>query len=224
MQRDARRQGVHRSGEGEPAGPSPRRRTGPTPNSWDAETRTNREGAGDPGGRFRRTDTHAHPVENHLRRSCRHRPVRRRGAVFDRHCRARRPLGTTATVIGDDEVSTSATRAFWIENRTSEGMTVYGLKGAGDVLLPEDSLPEQVHRARADPPSRGDQRILLQRRPPGRGQLDRRQAAVDRSAGGPRVLSPGQVGRAMTEPVRSRIPAALTPFPPSPTTWERDWC
>ena len=53
-----------------------------------------------------------------------------------------RPLGTTATVIGDDEVSTSATRAFWIENRTSEGMTVYGLKGAGDVLLPEDSLPE----------------------------------------------------------------------------------
>ena len=34
-----------------------------------------------------------------------------------------RPLGTTATVIGDDEVSTSATRAFWIENRTSEGMT-----------------------------------------------------------------------------------------------------
>ena len=38
-----------------------------------------------------------------------------------------RPLGTTATVIGD-EVSTSATRAFWIENRTSEGMTVYGLK------------------------------------------------------------------------------------------------
>ena len=53
-----------------------------------------------------------------------------------------RPLGTTATVIGDDEVSTSATRAFWIENRTSEGMTVYGLAGAGDVLLPEDSLPE----------------------------------------------------------------------------------
>ena len=36
-----------------------------------------------------------------------------------------RPLGATATVIGD-EVSTSATRAFWIENRTSEGMTVYG--------------------------------------------------------------------------------------------------
>ena len=34
-----------------------------------------------------------------------------------------RPLGATATVIGVDEVSTSATRAFWIENRTSEGMT-----------------------------------------------------------------------------------------------------
>ena len=53
-----------------------------------------------------------------------------------------RPLGSTATVIGEDEVSTSATRAFWIENRTSEGMTVYGLAGAGDVLLPEDSLPD----------------------------------------------------------------------------------
>ena len=53
-----------------------------------------------------------------------------------------RPLGATATVIGVDEVSTSATRAFWIENRTSEGITVYGLAGAGDVLLPEDSLPE----------------------------------------------------------------------------------
>ena len=53
-----------------------------------------------------------------------------------------RPLGATATVIGEDEVSTSATRAFWIENRTSEGMTVYGLAGAGDVLLPDDSLPD----------------------------------------------------------------------------------
>ena len=42
------------------------------------------------------------------------------GLSVDRHAAPAKPLGATATVIGD-EVSTSATRAFWIENRTSRG-------------------------------------------------------------------------------------------------------
>ena len=134
-----------------------------------------------------------------------------------------RPLGTTATVIGDDDVSTSATRAFWIENRTSEGMTVYGLKGAGDVLLPEDSLPENRYI--------GPGQTLRVEVTSGYFSNGGHQVEVSlmgdkvrwRAARIPRVL-PGQVGRVMTESDRSRMTAAPTPSRGSPTTRERDWC
>jgi hypothetical protein len=55
-----------------------------------------------------------------------------------------RPMGVTATVIGDDEVSASSTRAFWIENRTSERLTLVGVAAVNGELLPEDSWPENA--------------------------------------------------------------------------------
>jgi hypothetical protein len=57
------------------------------------------------------------------------------------HAAPSRPLGVTATVIGDDEVSTSASRAFWIENRTSERLTLARFEGAGEPLRADDSFP-----------------------------------------------------------------------------------
>jgi len=134
-----------------------------------------------------------------------------------------RPLGT-ATVIEDDDVSTSATRAFWIENRTSEGMTVYGLKGAGDVLLPEDSLPENRYI--------GPGQTLRVEVTSGYFSNGGHQVEVSLMGdkvryGAPRefpAFSPGQVGRVMTESGRSRMTAAPKPSRGSPTTRERDWC
>jgi hypothetical protein len=51
-------------------------------------------------------------------------------------------LAVSAPVTGDEELSTASTRAFWIENRTSERMTVVGVAGVDGDLLPEDSWPD----------------------------------------------------------------------------------
>jgi len=51
-------------------------------------------------------------------------------------------FGASASANGDDEMSTASTRAFWIENRTSEQLKLVGVVGVGGELLPEDSWPK----------------------------------------------------------------------------------
>ena len=52
------------------------------------------------------------------------------------------PLAVSAPVNGDEEMSTASTRAFWIQNRTAERMTLVRVAGVGGDLLPEDSWPD----------------------------------------------------------------------------------
>ena len=47
-----------------------------------------------------------------------------------------------AVLAGDDEMSTASTRAFWIDNRTSERITLVRVAGVGGDLLPDDSWPD----------------------------------------------------------------------------------
>ena len=54
------------------------------------------------------------------------------------------PLGVSEVINGVDEVSTVSTRAFWIENRTSEGLKIVRVAGVGGDLLPEDSWSDEV--------------------------------------------------------------------------------
>ena len=49
-----------------------------------------------------------------------------------------------ASVNADEQMSIASTRAFWIENRSSENLKLVGVDGVRGDLLPEDSWPDRI--------------------------------------------------------------------------------